>query len=65
LASIIGRDHLSYRSAYFPVRNVVDGDLVDRYRLLSDELRVEISRQLQCEPEDIDKKIEEIKNKIL
>ncbi|SCV67047.1 BQ2448_5693 [Microbotryum intermedium] len=33
--SLIGRDHLAYRSAYAPVKAVVDGDLCNQYRLLS------------------------------
>ena len=26
-----GRDHMSFRSAYYPVRDVVDGDLCEQY----------------------------------
>lgn len=26
-----GRDHMSYRSSYFPVKDVIDGDLCEQY----------------------------------
>jgi splicing factor 3B subunit 3 len=29
-----GRDHLAYRSYYSPVKNVIDGDLIERFLLL-------------------------------
>ena len=28
---LAGRDHMSFRSAYYPVRDVVDGDLCEQY----------------------------------
>ena len=28
---LAGREHISYRSAYFPVRDVIDGDLCEQY----------------------------------
>ena len=28
---LCGRDHLAFRSAYFPVKDVVDGDLCEQY----------------------------------
>lgn len=28
---LCGRDHLSYRSAYFPVKDVIDGDLCEQF----------------------------------
>jgi hypothetical protein len=32
---LCGRDHLSFRSAYFPVRNCVDGDMCGQYASVS------------------------------
>lgn len=28
---LCGRDHLAYRSAYFPVKDVIDGDLCEQF----------------------------------
>ena len=31
LPPLAGREHISFRSAYFPVRDVIDGDLCEQY----------------------------------
>jgi splicing factor 3B subunit 3 len=28
---LAGRDHLAYRGAYFPVKDVIDGDLCEQF----------------------------------
>ncbi|CAL9738129.1 pre-mRNA-splicing factor Rse1p [Monosporozyma servazzii] len=33
--SLVDRDHLSYRSYYAPVKNVIDGDLCERFLILN------------------------------
>ncbi len=33
---LCGRDHLAYRSAYFPVKDVIDGDLCEQFAQASD-----------------------------
>ena len=30
-APLCGRDHLAFRSAYFPVKDVIDGDLCEQF----------------------------------
>ena len=34
-APLSGRDHMSYRSSYFPVKDVIDGDLCEQYTQVS------------------------------
>ena len=34
MVGLVGRDHLSYRSYYVPVKNVIDGDLFEGYLVL-------------------------------
>jgi splicing factor 3B subunit 3 len=41
-----GRDHLAFRSYYTPVKNVIDGDLVERFLVLSRDQRESIVGQL-------------------
>lgn len=41
-----GRDHLAYRSYFAPVKNVIDGDLIERYLVLSRDKRESIAGQL-------------------
>lgn len=37
---LAGRDHLAFRSAYWPVRNAVDGDLCNTYAAVSTFMHV-------------------------
>jgi splicing factor 3B subunit 3 len=43
---ISGRDHLAYRSYYTPVKSVLDGDLIERFLVLSRDQRESITAQL-------------------
>ncbi|KAF1998452.1 hypothetical protein P154DRAFT_578032 [Amniculicola lignicola CBS 123094] len=43
---ISGRDHLAYRSYYNPVKAVIDGDLVERFLLLSRDDRERIVAEI-------------------
>lgn len=42
-----GRDHMTFRSYYIPVKNVIDGDLVERFLDLSRDKRESIVGHLQ------------------
>ncbi|KAH9869934.1 hypothetical protein J1614_006855 [Plenodomus biglobosus] len=41
-----GRDHLAYRSYFAPVKNVIDGDLIERFLVLSADKRASIAGQM-------------------
>lgn len=41
-----GRDHLAYRSYFTPVKNFIDGDLIERFLVLSRDKRESIVGQL-------------------
>ncbi|KAF1952130.1 pre-mRNA-splicing factor rse1 [Byssothecium circinans] len=41
-----GRDHLAFRSYYTPVKSVIDGDLIERFLVLSRDKRESIVGQL-------------------
>jgi splicing factor 3B subunit 3 len=41
-----GRDHLAYRSYFNPVKSVIDGDLIERFLVLSRDKRESIAAQL-------------------
>jgi splicing factor 3B subunit 3 len=41
-----GRDHLAYRSYFNPVKSVIDGDLIERFLVLSRDKRESIAGQL-------------------
>jgi len=61
---LCGRDHMHYRSYYFPVKDVIDGDLCEQYAMLSPELQKKIADELDRTPSEILKKLEDIRNKI-
>ncbi|CAN6471236.1 unnamed protein product [Victoria cruziana] len=62
---LCGRDHMAYRSAYFPVKDVIDGDLCEQYPALAPDLQRKIADELDRTPGEILKKLEDIRNKII
>ena len=55
--SMIGRDHLLYRSYYVPQKSCVDGDKIERFFLLNDEWKQRISNEVEKSIPEIEKKI--------
>ncbi|KAG7993034.1 hypothetical protein I3843_02G157400 [Carya illinoinensis] len=62
---LCGRDHMAYRSAYFPVKDVIDGDLCEQFPTLPLDLQRKIADELDRTPGEILKKLEEVRNKII
>ncbi|KAL2505994.1 Cleavage and polyadenylation specificity factor (CPSF) A subunit protein [Abeliophyllum distichum] len=62
---LCGRDHMAYRSSYFPVKDVIDGDLCEQFPTLPMDLQRKIADELDRTPGEILKKLEEIRNKII
>lgn len=63
--SLVGRDHMSFRSYFLPVKNVLDGDLCERFAALSHEQQTEIAEALSRKPGEVLKKLEDVRNKII
>jgi splicing factor 3B subunit 3 len=62
---LCGRDHLAFRSFYFPVKNVIDGDLCEQFSQLStDKQRQIASTELERSVADVQRKIEDIRDSI-
>jgi splicing factor 3B subunit 3 len=62
---LCGRDHLAFRSFYFPVKNVIDGDLCEQYSQLStDKQRQIAASELERSVADVQRKIEDIRESI-
>lgn len=59
----LGKDHLKFRSYYNPVRNVIDGDLLERYLELSPGIKIKLARELSRTPNEIEKKLIDIRNR--
>ncbi|KAG2431599.1 hypothetical protein HYH02_013292 [Chlamydomonas schloesseri] len=62
---LAGRDHLAYRSSYFPVRNCVDGDLCNQYASIPMKKQQMIAEAMDRTTGEMLKKLEDIRNKIL
>ena len=62
--SLVGRDHMAFRSFSLPVKNVVDGDLCEQFSQLDYATQRTLAEQLGHSPNEILKRLEEIKNKI-
>ncbi|KLO81194.1 Uncharacterized protein LW93_4768 [Fusarium fujikuroi] len=61
--SLVGRDHLMYRSYYVPSKGVIDGDLCERFRLLPMEKKERIACELDRTVEEIERKISEARTR--
>lgn len=65
-SSLIGREHGSYRSYYQPVKNILDGDLIESYKnILNDKEYNDIAQSLDRNKNEIYRLIEEIRNRII
>lgn len=60
LTEMVGREHLSYRSAFIPVKGVIDGDLCEQYLTLPKDKQKAIAEELDASPTETIKKIEEL-----
>ncbi|XP_046843553.1 splicing factor 3B subunit 3-like [Xenia sp. Carnegie-2017] len=62
-APLCGRDHLSYRSYFLPVKNVIDGDLCEQFNSLDSSKRRNIAEELDRTPAEVSKKLEDIRTR--
>lgn len=60
--TLVHRDHLSYRSAYVPVKHVIDGDICELYNILSHAKQLEMASDVDRNPNEIMKKLEDMRN---
>lgn len=60
---LCGRDHLSYRSYYFPVKNVIDGDLCEAFNSMDVAKQKSVAEELDRTPSEVSKKLEDIRTR--
>ncbi|KJZ74098.1 Pre-mRNA-splicing factor RSE1 [Hirsutella minnesotensis 3608] len=60
---LAGRDHLMYRSYYAPVKGIIDGDLCERFNLLTNEKKLMIAGELDRTVREIERKISDIRTR--
>ena len=61
---LAGRDHLMYRSYYAPVKGVVDGDLCEKFFLLSRDGKERIAAELDRSVREVEKKVGEMRTRV-
>ena len=62
---LLGRDHLSFRSAYFPVKDVVDGDLCEQFSLLDAEAQRRVAEDMDHSVGEILKRLEDLRAAVM
>jgi splicing factor 3B subunit 3 len=62
---LCGRDHVTYRSTYVPVKDVIDGDLCEQYAGLEFNKQRVLAEEMDRTPPEVLKKLENLRNKIL
>ncbi|VDO93992.1 unnamed protein product, partial [Schistosoma curassoni] len=61
--SLVGREHVHYRSQHYPVRNVIDGDLCEIFNSLEGSKQRSIAEEMGKTPSDIAKRLEDIRTR--
>ena len=63
--SLVGRDHLAYRGSFFPVKDVVDGDLCEQFVSLTTDKQRVVCEETDKTAGEIVKRLEEMRNTIV
>lgn len=62
---LCGREHMMFRSSYFPVQAAIDGDLCEQFSTLEPSKQRSIAEEMERVPSEVTKKLEDFRNKIL
>lgn len=62
---LCGRDHLAFRSSYFPIKNIIDGDLCERYLALEPNSQQKIAEEMDRQAGEICLQIDQMIEKII
>lgn len=60
---LCGRDHLAYRSFYFPIKCIIDGDLCEQYALMPADKQKSVAEELGRKTTEIHKKLEDLRTR--
>jgi splicing factor 3B subunit 3 len=53
--TLCGRDHTAYRSFYYPVKSIIDGDLCEKFSNLDMAKQKSIAEELDRTPNEVSK----------
>jgi len=60
---ILGREHLAFRSYYFPVKNVIDGDLCEMFSSMEYSKQKSVAEDLEKLPSEVSKRLEDLRTR--
>ncbi|XP_071784938.1 splicing factor 3B subunit 3-like [Asterias amurensis] len=60
---LCGRDHISFRSYFFPIKNVIDGDLCEQFNSMDTSKQRSVADELDRNPSEVSKKLEDIRTR--
>lgn len=61
--NLVGREHLKFRGYYNPVKNVIDGDLLEKYFELDSGTKIKIASELGRVPREVERKLYDLRNR--
>ncbi|KAI0977856.1 hypothetical protein GJ496_000285 [Pomphorhynchus laevis] len=61
--TLCGRDHAAFRSYYFPIKGVIDGDLCEKFTTLEPEKQKYITSTFDRTPAEVAKKLEDMRTR--
>ena len=64
LPPLLGRDHMAFRSSYFPVKDVIDGDLCEMFTVLPHEAQKRVAEDMDRTVSEVLKKLEDLRAKV-
>lgn len=62
---LCGHDHLAYRCSYFPIKNIVDGDLCERFLALDPKSQAKIANELDRQSGEINSLVDRMIERII
>lgn len=62
---LCGRDHLAFSSSYFPIKNIIDGDLCERYLSLEPKVQLKVAEEMERQAGEISLQIDQMIEKII
>lgn len=61
--NLVGRDQTKFRGYYNPVKNVIDGDFLEKYYELGSVAKIKIAGELGRVPREVERKLYDLRNR--
>lgn len=61
--NLAGKEHIKFRGYYNSVKNVIDGDFIERFYELNQSAKIKIAGKLNRTPREVERKIYDLRNR--